>query len=1098
MQKHFLTLIVAALGFSFAGYAQEADVKFWEGTLELPTYKVNPPETAPVFDCDFSYQRARRSVYPYAMNDNTTGECSMQSHKALFLENEYIQLCVLPDIGGRLFYALDKTNGYDIFYRNDAIKPANVGMAGAWISGGVEWNTFHHHRITSFSPCDWTIVENGDGSKTIWLGETEFRHRMHWAIGITLHPHKSYIEISGRLANMTQNSNSMLFWANAATHTNDDYQIIFPQNTEFVTFHSKDSFAHWPVTHETFTGHDGYKNNLKADWWKEHPVGNSMFVFNQPDDFIAGYDHGRQAGTMMVGNRHIVTGGKFWSWGPNSEWDSKILTDNAGHYLELMHGAYSDNQPDYNWTNPYETKAFSQYWYGIRDMGGVKKGTRQLALNMDLLPKAKLLFGANATEKLEGVTITVTRTGSDIFSLRTDIAPDAPFVESISVGKDAKLEDFTLTVTDSEGNVLLSYTPVVIDDTKALPEIVSVPPTPKEIGSIEECYLTGLRNLQFHNPFINPVDYFQEVLRRDPGETRANTQMGVYYRLRGDYDKAKKHLRTAIRRQTHDYTRPKDCEAMYNLGLVLKAEGEHEAAMDTLYRAMWSYTYNSAANTQLAQLYVAGGNDEMALDRLNEAIIYNGYNTVAMNLKASVLRQAGDVDGAKEMIARVQAFDPVNRYAAHEEMLLSGDEDEFRRLMRDNVESYIELALDYFNNGYPAAAAGLLKYIDSKTAYPTTKIWLGRLAELSGDMKAADALYQAALKLPVEYCHPFRLETLPVLEHVAELYPDNAVIQYYLGNILYDKQALHAVEHWNKCVTLEPSFAMAWRNLGWAEWKYTKNYEKAEEYYRKAISLDPQALFVEELEQIFDLANVDMKERYELAVSTHDTNVKRSFSLVAEVRSATAVGDYERSLKILRECLFPVSEGGVDLHTLYTDALLLAGDEKLAQNKLAEAVALYEEAFTYPANHLVFNLDTRTPRDAQVYWHIANAYDKSGNKAKAKLYYKKAAAVDVEGGDFRYWQALSLEKLGKTEEAKALFEGLKQSGEAGIVDSYRQFNGGVGSTGWTLEDLNTRAYYTMGLGYLGLGDREKAGECFRKSADLKCSNLWAAVMLKQL
>lgn len=275
-------------------------VKAWEGTLDLPTYLLDPAEQAPIFQRDWSYQRARRSVYPYPLNDNMTRNRQMVTYQALYLENEYVKLCVLPAIGGRLFYAIDKTNGYDIFYHQDCVKPANVGMTGAWISGGVEWNVFHHHRQTSFTPCDWKIEENSDGSKTIWIGEVEYRHRMHWAIGITLHPGISYMEISGRLANVTPNSNSMLCWSNVSTLSNENYQIVFPQSTEFVQYHCKKWMAHWPYTVESYNGTDEYADGVQADLWKAHPVGNSMLVYDQKEDYIAGYDHGRDAGTMLA------------------------------------------------------------------------------------------------------------------------------------------------------------------------------------------------------------------------------------------------------------------------------------------------------------------------------------------------------------------------------------------------------------------------------------------------------------------------------------------------------------------------------------------------------------------------------------------------------------------------------------------------------------------------------------------------------------------------------------------------------------------------------------------------------------------------------
>ena len=246
MKQKFFCLLSAAF-FTVAVTAQNGPVRMWEGTIDLPTYRVNAPEKAPLFERDFAYQRAKRSVYPYPMNDNPTDIKVDSTHKALYLENDYLKVCVLPDIGGRLFYATDKTNGYEIFYRQSVIKPANVGMLGAWISGGVEWNVFHHHRATSQYPIDYKLVDNKDGSKTIWVGEVENRHRMSWAMGMTLHPDKSYIEVTGRFFNNAHDRNSMLHWNNVATHANENYQIIFPECQDFGTFHHKNSFLRWPV-----------------------------------------------------------------------------------------------------------------------------------------------------------------------------------------------------------------------------------------------------------------------------------------------------------------------------------------------------------------------------------------------------------------------------------------------------------------------------------------------------------------------------------------------------------------------------------------------------------------------------------------------------------------------------------------------------------------------------------------------------------------------------------------------------------------------------------------------------------------------------------
>ncbi len=1097
MRKKILLMLGALMGIAWGAGAQVSPVKIWEGTLRLPSYELAAPESAPIFDCDWSYQRARRSVYPYVLNDNMTRNRKEVDYKALYLENEYVELCILPEIGGRLFYAIDKTNGYDIFYHNDVVKPANVGMLGAWISGGVEWNVFHHHRATSHTPLDYKLVENKDGSKTIWVGETELRHRMSWAIGVTLRPGSSVMEISGRLINSTRNDNSMLYWSNVATGVDENYQIIFPQNTEFGTFHCKEYFCHWPVTTEAYTGTEEYKNGIEASWWKNHPVGNSIFVHDLQDDFIAGYDHGRKAGTMLVGNHNIIKGGKFWSWGPNSGWDTKILTDNAGHYIELMAGAYSDNQPDYNWSSPYETKTFSQYWYSLRDIGGVKKGSPLAALNMELTG-GKLLLGVNGTEKLSGLTLKVTKGDKTIFSETFDVSPAKAFVKTVPVDASTSEYDLTATLTGKDGKQMLVYTPVKKDPSKPLPAIVEPPLLPSQIENSEECYLVGLRNLQFHNPFIQPTDYFMEVLRRDPGDTRANTQMGVYWRLRGDYPKAASYLRAAIRRQTKDYTRPKDCEAMYNLGLILKDEGRINDAIDTLYRSVWNYTYNSGANYQLAQIYVGLEDPCMALERLDEAITRNGDNLSALNLKCSVLRSLGKKEEARACIDRVLAFDPVNAYATCEASLLSGDGSALRMLMRDNTESYLELAIAYLHNGFGEQALTLLNYIDGVQPYPTVKMWLGYLADKAGDKCRAADYYKAALALPVDYCNPFRLETVPVLEKGFEYAPGSDKLHYYLGNLFYDKQPGRAVTEWKKCVQINPSFAMAWRNLGWSDWKYYRNYPQAASYYRKAIDLAPQnVLLLEEADQVFAANGEDVKTRYELLRSRHEVCVKRYYPLAAEVITGTMVGDYDYVLGLLRNCYFPTREGVASFHDVYVDALLLAGKQKLSEGKAKEAIALYEEAFRYPENHQVFYVDTRVPRDAQIYWMIADAYEQSGNRSKAQLNYKKAAEVNVKKTDYRYWQALALRKLGKKAEADALFRALVDAGKARMVDHVISFYGAEGTTGDSVESVNTKAYYTLGLGELGLGNKAEAARCFEKSVGLNPYNLWSKEMLSQ-
>ncbi|MCC6488625.1 MAG: DUF5107 domain-containing protein, partial [Candidatus Hydrogenedentes bacterium] len=380
--------------------AAAEDVRIWEEQITLPTYAVQPADPNPRFEEGRVYQGARGPVYPYAMLDGLTDEKIDRTYTALYLENEYVRICVLPEIGGRIFEALDKTNGYDFFYRQHVVKPDLIGMLGAWISGGVEWCVFHHHRNTTFMPVDYLLSENPDGSKTIWIGEIERRHRMKWTIGMTLSPGCSRLDVTVKLFNRTPYTNSVLYWANVAIHATDGYQVIFPPSVQFATFHGKNEFTHWPISHEVFHGVD-YTKGVDVSWWKNHPGATSFFAWNPRDDFFAGYDHDKHAGVAHVADHNIAPGMKLWTWGTGSTWDRTKLTDSDGPYAEIMAGAYSDNQPDYSWMQPHEVKIFKQSWFPLREMGGVLNATPEGAVNLTVSPERVARISVNTTAKRE-------------------------------------------------------------------------------------------------------------------------------------------------------------------------------------------------------------------------------------------------------------------------------------------------------------------------------------------------------------------------------------------------------------------------------------------------------------------------------------------------------------------------------------------------------------------------------------------------------------------------------------------------------------------------------------------------------------------------
>ena len=1106
MKKLFISAAILLSGLALS--AQNGPVKMWEGVENLPTYRVNAPEKAPLFERDFAYQRAKRGVYPYAMNDNPTIEKVDSAHRAVYLENDYVKVCVLPDIGGRLFYATDKTNGYEIFYRQSVIKPANVGMLGAWISGGVEWNVFHHHRATSQYPIDYKLVDNGDGSKTIWVGEVENRHRMSWAVGLTLHPDKSYIEVTGRFFNNSIDRNSMLHWNNVATHANENYQIIFPENTEFGMFHHKLSHIHWPVPQTPYKNNPAYVGK-DISWWKNLPslTGDSVFIHDLQDDFVGGYDHGVDAGTMLAGNHNINKGGKFWTWGPHAyghAWDCVTLTDSDGPYVELMTAAYSDNQPDYCWINPQESKEFTAYWYGIRNLNNVNRGNEKATVNMDIDPSGAIHVAANVTQIRRNAKVVVSHNGKVLYSKVATMSPDKPFADDFKVDASEVAEptEVLMSLYAADGELLIDYHPYKHDLSKPHPEdLLPVNPDPKSIENTEELFYVGMRNLQFHQAHTDPMDYFNEVLRRDAGDVRTNTQVGILLRKAGDYQKAAEHLRKAIARQTANYTRPSDGEAMYNLGLILKAQEQWEPAIDTLYRAAWDYEYASAAYYQLAQISSKLGNNVRAMEEVNMAVNYNGMNVDAKNLKTTLLRHAGKKAEAVALAKEVVKFDPLNYYATNELVLLGSKQaSELAKLLRGVPESYLELALYYYNNGFVKEMKDVLNASEAVKPYPTVEYWLGYLADAEGNAELAREWFKKAESKGIDYVFPFRLETVKAFDKALEYIPSSANTWYYLGNLYYHKQPLKALECWEKAVEAKPDFAMALRNLGWY-WRFknenkakdASDYDIAIDYYKKAIAadMDGNALFLAECDEIMELIKAPLADRYDLFNGKEALYEKRYDSETKALKQRILQGEYAPVLEKLQTRFYSRREHIEDLHDIYVDVCLLSGFEAWEKGDNDAALKFMLLANEYPENHGYAHLEYYA-RDAQVYYNIGLAYEKVGDVENAAKYYKMASEVEVKAADsmYNFEKGLAMKKLDPKASVKAMYKDIVKNGKSSLTTYVQRFWESF-DRGPYEQDINAAAYYTQAIGYKALGRNFKAKRMLKKALEQRNDHLWA-------
>src|SRR5271165_5484288 len=361
-------------------------------TVVLPTYEPGRPDRNPMFLEKRVYQGSSGRVYPLPFTDRIADSPQPRAWEAVFIENEYVRVMILPALGGRIHRAQDKTNGFDFFYRQNVIKPALVGLAGPWASGGVEFNWPQHHRPATFMPVETVIERHADGAQTVWSSDHEPMNRMKGMHGVCLHPGRAYVEVKVRLYNRTPFVQSFLWWANVATQVHELYQSFFPPDVHYVADHARRAMSSFPLCEGSYYGVD-YAERARTgvpaaerpahfvpdgsyaandlSWYANIPVPTSYMALASEQDFSGGYDHKRQAGVVYVANHHIAPGKKQWTWGNQQfgyAWD-RNLTDSDGPYIELMAGAYTDNQPDFSFLAPGETKTFSQYWYPIQQIG---------------------------------------------------------------------------------------------------------------------------------------------------------------------------------------------------------------------------------------------------------------------------------------------------------------------------------------------------------------------------------------------------------------------------------------------------------------------------------------------------------------------------------------------------------------------------------------------------------------------------------------------------------------------------------------------------------------------------------------------------------
>jgi tetratricopeptide (TPR) repeat protein len=412
-------------------------------------------------------------------------------------------------------------------------------------------------------------------------------------------------------------------------------------------------------------------------------------------------------------------------------------------------------------------------------------------------------------------------------------------------------------------------------------------------------------------------------------------------------------------------------------------------AIDTLYRATWDYAWHSAAYLELARISSLKGNIAKALQEVEESLTTNSRNNSAINLKASLLRANGDFAEAAEVLEPLLVNDPLDFRAANESFLTIKPWATCRRLkelaalnvkMRDFNQNYLELAAGYMNDGLLTEAADILMRF--KGDDPEISYYLGYLADRKGNKQEAAKYFSKGSVQSVDYCFPFRLETVNVLETALKYKPDDSRAYYYLGDILYDKQPEKAIGFWEQAVKYDPDLAIAYRNLGWGYYHHQGDGLKAIASYEKAMGLKKdEPVYYEELDALYEMSNAPVDKRLKMFEGNNATVSKRDDAFARQLTVLTLAGKADEAVKYLTGRKFSYREGDSRVREVIIDAHLMLGKKYFADKNYSKAL---EEFLLAQVPEEEAGGSRTGNRNIQVDYYIGLAYEALGNRSKAK------------------------------------------------------------------------------------------------------------------
>ncbi len=1017
MKRLFILLSLILAAFVTAN----AQSKVWEAPLVLPTYELNPPNPYPAL---LDWQRRKwRPVYPYPFLDSLGSEKKDKTWKAVYLENEYLKVTVLPELGGHVYAIFDKTLNRDILYSNPVMKYAMVAIRGAWVSGGIEWNFPDGHTLTTVSPIDYVIRTEGDGSAAVAIGDTERVQGMQWQIILRLRPGTRVLESEVTLNNRREVTGRYWYWSTAGAPAAPDLRFNYPMRETY-------PHAFWPVFKFPI------EKGVDIGRFSEVPNFLSLFARDSKRDYFGIYYEKSDWGVVHVADHRELPGKKTWTWGTDDNGDIWVdkLTDGGGQYVEFQGGRF-ETQMEHQFITPHRVEHFFEYWFGVEQMGGAwNEATRDAAVRVGLQGN-KATVSVAPNQRFDGAELEL-KNGVHAQITRADLDPAKTFTTTFDVPGSAHVLELTLKSKD--GRVLLRYrTDSPVDNNPDFKPATRPIADPKNATSAEQSYVEGLA-FDKKSKEREARQAYLEALKRDPGFAPAHIALGLSFYRSGEYETAAMHLEAAL-------VRNKDAgDAHYYLALVQRALGRTSEAEDHLLWLVRSGYRESLARYVLGEIALARGDTKSALEHLQHAVMLDPRDLKAQTVLAIADRLDGNTQAALIRINQVAGELPIDYLALREQHLLNKEAhaaaEQLRHLLSREPDAVLELAFDYVAIGRYREAIDVLEEaikagpsgtlaVDKSRIHPMLYYALGFLYDKSGDRERARAQFALGMKGDPAFVFPHRVEEIDVLRVAIAANANDGRAAYYLGNVLAaknrDKEALAA---WRDAVRLDPANTIAQRNYARALWFVSQNRDEAAAQYKRAIGVSPSdyRLYTE-----FDklLAEMSATERRVKLFEGAPAAVHAQSSAVQSLAGAYIdAGRFSDAAALLAKTTFTSGEGEDAALGLYRKSHLGLARKYRDSGDHAKAALEFAAVTEFPRNFGVGRPAMQS--QAQYYVAAAREFEAAGRRDEAERWWQRAATEELNPptqpeepwSEHYYYKAVALEHVGRTADARKLYE----------------------------------------------------------------------------